>query len=200
MFIIGITGGTGAGKTTVVQTLQSFGALALDCDKIYHDLLLSSTEMKAEIEARFSDVSRDGIIDRKKLGEAVWKDPAALGDLSAITHRFVDSELELRIISFKAQGGELVAIDAIALIESRQSEKCDVVIGVIAPQDKRLSRIMERDNLTEEKALMRINAQQKESFYRENCDYILENIYDTEAEFNEKCKDFFIELLKEKQK
>jgi len=198
MFIAGITGGTGAGKTTVVQALESFGALPLDCDKIYHELLLSSEEMRAEIEARFSGVSVNGVIDRKKLGEAVWNDPAALHDLGEITHRFVDSELEWRIISFKAQGGELVAIDAIALIESGQGKKCDAVVGVIAPQEKRLSRIMGRDDLTEEEALMRINAQQEESFYRENCDYILENIYDTQAEFEEKSKNFFKKLLKEK--
>jgi len=159
-------------------------------------LLLSSEEMRAEIEARFSDVSNDGKIDRKKLGEAVWNDPAALLDLGEITHKFVDSELEWRIISFKAQGGNIVAIDAIALIESGQSKKCDIIVGVIAPFEKRLSRIMDRDNLSEEDALMRINAQQKENFYRENCDYILENIYDTQAEFKEKCKDFFDELFK----
>jgi len=198
MFIIGITGGTGSGKTTVVRALQSFGALPLDCDEIYHELLLNSVEMRAEIEARFSGVSKDGVIDRKKLGEAVWNDPAALHDLGAITHKFVDSELKRRINSFKAQGGKLVAIDAIALIESGQIDKCDIIVGVIAPMDKRLSRIMDRDNLTEEHALMRINAQQKESFYRKNCDYILENIYDTQVEFEDKCKDFFKKLLQEK--
>jgi len=200
MFIIGITGGTGAGKTTVVRALESFGALPLDCDAIYHELLLVNVEMRTEIEARFSGVSTNGLIDRKKLGEAVWSDPTALRDLGAITHKFVSSELDRRIHSFKSQGGVLVALDAIALIESRQSEKCDIVVGVIAPQDKRLSRIMARDNLTEEHALMRINAQHNESFYRENCNYILENVYDTEAEFAIKCKEFFKELLKEKNR
>jgi len=199
MFIIGITGGTGSGKTTVVRALQSFGALPLDCDEIYHELLKSSVEMRAEIEARFKGVSIDGVIDRKKLGEAVWSDPTALHDLGAITHKYVDSELEWRIISFKAQGGKLVAIDAIALIESGQSNKCDIIVGVIAPQDKRLSRIMARDDLTQEQALMRINAQQKESFYWERCDFILENTYNTQAEFEDKCKDFFRQLFKENQ-
>ena len=198
MYIIGITGGTGAGKTSAVQALQSFGAMPLDCDEIYHELLSSSTEMTAEIEARFDNISVNGKIDRNKLGKIVWDDPVALNDLGTITHRFIRSELEWRIISFKAQGGDLVAIDAIALIESGQNSKCDIVVGVLAPQDKRVARIMNRDNLTNEQALMRINAQQPESFYRENCDYILENIYETQNEFEDKCKAFFNELLKSK--
>ena len=196
MFIVGITGGTGAGKTTDVQALQSFGAMPMDCDKIYHEMLLSNAEMNAEIEARFNNVSDDGVIDRRKLGEIVWSDPKSLSDLGAITHRFISSELEWRIISFKAQGGELVAIDAIALIESGQSDKCNVVVGVIAPEEKRLSRIMSRDDLTKEQALKRIKAQQPESFYRENCDFILENIYEKQAEFEEKCKEFFKDIIK----
>ena len=200
MFIIGITGGTGAGKTTVMQALQSFGAMPLDCDEIYHELLLKSVEMRAEIEARFENVLKNGAIDRQKLGEIVWNDPASLHDLSAITHNYVGSEIERRIDSFKAQGGYLVAIDAIALLESGQSEKCDIVISVIAPKEKRLSRIKSRDGLSQEQALMRINAQQQDSFYRENSDYILENTYDTQAEFEESCKVFFKKMFKEIKK
>jgi len=195
MYIIGITGGTGAGKTSAMNVLQSFGAILLDCDEIYHDLLHTNKEMKKEIETRFENVTEAGEIDRHKLGEIVWSDPAALLDLNTITHRYVSGDIEWRIIAYKAQGGDLAAIDAVALIESGQNVKCDVVIGVIAPLEKRLSRIMNRDGLTEEQALKRINAQKPESFYIENCDHILENIFETQEEFENKCKDFFGKLL-----
>ena len=195
MYIIGITGGTGAGKTSAMNVLQSFGAILLDCDEIYHDLLHTNKEMKKEIEVRFENVTEEGEIDRHKLGDIVWNDPAALLDLNAITHRYVSGDIEWRIIAYKAQGGDLAAIDAVALIESGQNLKCDVVIGVIAPLEKRLTRIMNRDGLTEEQALKRINAQQPESFYKENCDHVLENNYDSHAEFEDKCKTFFKELI-----
>jgi len=195
MYIIGITGGTGAGKTSAVKSLQALGALALDCDKIYHELLLNNSDLKDDIESHFKGVTTDGTIDRQKLGAIVWENPGSLRELNAITHKYISAEIQRRISEFKAQDGKIVAIDAIALIESGQNEICDVVIGVTAPQEKRIQRIMERDNITQERALMRVNAQQTESFYRDNCDHILENVYDTQGEFEEKCLRFFIELI-----
>jgi len=196
MLIIGITGGTGSGKTIAVHALQTLGALALDCDEIYHELLLSSVDMKAEIEAHFENVSTDGAIDRQKLGEIVWNDPASLQELNIITHKYVNSEIERRINTFIARDGKIAAVDAIALIESGQSSKCDIVVGVIAPPEKRLTRIMKRDKLTKEYAQMRINAQQPDSYYTKNCDYILENTYDTQTEFEDKCLEFFNEMIR----
>ena len=195
MHIIGITGGTGAGKTSAVNALQTLGIQALDCDAIYHEMLADNAEMSAGIEAQFNNVSTDGKIDRRRLGEIVWCDPNALHKLNTITHKFMCIEIEKRISTLKAQGVKIIAIDAIALIESGQGKKCDIVVGIIAPLEKRLSRIIKRDDLTKEHALMRINAQQPESFYRGNCDYILENPYDTQAEFEQKCTEFFTKYI-----
>jgi len=195
MYIIGITGGTGAGKTSVLKALQELGAHALDCDAVYHELLLSNADMKADIAAQFPDVFINGEISRKKLGEIVWSNPDSLQKLNDITHKFMDREIDNRIDSLKAQGADIIAIDAIALIESGQDKKCDFVVGIVAPQKKRLARIMHRDNITEEQALKRICAQQPESFYRENCEFIIENTYETEAEFIRKCTEFLRSIL-----
>jgi len=195
MYIIGITGGTGAGKSSAVKALKTLGIQALDCDAVYHEMLTGDTEMAAEIKTHFNGVSSDGTIDRQKLGDIVWNDPDALQKLNSITHEFIRKEIEKRIDSLKKHGAKTVAIDAIALIESGQGKKCDIIIGVVASKEKRISRIMDRDDLTREKARLRINAQQPESFFRKHCDHILENQYDTPAEFESKCIKFFKEQL-----
>ena len=191
MRVIGITGGTGAGKSSAAWALQALGAMTLDCDDVYHELLISSVEMIAEIETHFTDVTNDGIIDRKKLGEIVWNDPKALQKLNMITHKYVNIEIDWRIDLYREQGARIVAIDAIALIESGQGKRCDVIVGVTAPQECRISRIMKRDNISKEIAQARVNAQKPENFYKENCDYILENTCDTQEEFEKECIEFF---------
>jgi len=195
MYIIGITGGSGAGKTSAARALQTLGAVTLDCDEIYHELLLSNAEMSAKIKTRFEGVTKGGSIDRQKLGKVVWGDPSALLELNMITHKYISDEIEQSIESFRARGEKIIAIDAIALIESGQSGKCDVVVGVTAPAETRTNRIMKRDGLTNTQAQIRIDAQKPDSFYLENCDHILENIYNTPSEFEKKCRKFFEELL-----
>ena len=195
MFIIGITGGTGAGKTSASRALKSLGAFVMDCDEIYHELLADNTMLRTELDARYGGVLAGGMIDRKRLGEIVWGDPSALLDLNTITHRYVNEEIEQRLAIWDAQGGTVAAIDAIALLESAIREKCDIVVGVTAPADIRLSRIMKRDGLSLEQAEMRMSAQKSAEFYKENCDYLLEGICDTSEEFEARCKDFFEDLL-----
>ena len=198
LFIIGITGGTGAGKTAALRSLKSLGALTLNCDAIYHKLLSDNSELKDELEARFTGVLCSGEINRKLLGEIVFSDPSALLELNTITHKYVTEEIGRRISDWAAKGGKIAAIDAIALIESGIAEKCDVVVGVIAPPETRISRIMRRDKITREQAEMRINAQKPNSFFEENCDCILDSNSRWTAESEEKIKDFFIKLLHER--
>lgn len=118
MHIVGITGGTGCGKTTALMELERRGALVIDCDAVYHELLASNTAMLAEINARFPGTIENGVLQRKKLGAVVFADAAALDDLNAITHRYVRAEVQSRLRAWARQGGTVAAIDAIALIES----------------------------------------------------------------------------------
>jgi len=188
MTVVGITGGTGCGKTTALKALQEQGALLLDCDGIYHGLLKSDPCMLQAIEERFSGSVREGILDRKALGSRVFGDPAALEALSSITHPFVIAEAERRLTDFALRGGTLAAIDAIALFESGLSRLCTCTVAVTAPEEDRIVRLIARDGISREYAQKRIRAQHPEEYYVNHCDSVIHNS-GTFEEFKNKCRE-----------
>lgn len=198
MTIIGITGGSGGGKTSALRALDSLGALVIDCDALYHELLAQNIDMIGEIAARFEGVVTDGAVDRKALGRIAFKDAEALIELNEITHKYVSAEVDRRLKEWESQGGTLAAVDAIALIESGLGGKCDILVGVTAPIEIRVKRIMERDGLSEEYAKMRIGAQKPDSFFYEHCDYVLASDCETVELFERKCVEFFARILEER--
>ena len=195
---IGITGPTGAGKTTALNVLTELGAHIIDADQVYHDLLAHSAPMGDALTARFGSAILDetGQVDRKALGSVVFADPTALADLNAITHRFIIEEIDRQAAQAETDGRPAVAIDAIALIESGVGETCDAVVGILAPREIRVRRIMAREGIPEDYARKRVKAQKGEDFFRENCDYILENSEDDTPEaFGARALLLFTEIL-----
>ena len=200
MTIIGITGGTGAGKTTALRVLTAFGAHMIDCDALYHELLVTDKEMLRELDARFPGVVEDGVLQRKKLGAIVFGDEKALLDLNRITHAYIRKSVEETILREKEKGTPVVAIDAIALLESGIGELCDFTVGIIAPEEVRIKRIMLRENISEKYARLRVSAQKSNAYFRSVCDYTLENACDTMEAFEVVCTEFFDQKLKEERK
>ena len=170
---IGITGGTGCGKTTALSELEKMGALIIDCDAVYHEMLESDETLLADIRIEFPHAFIEGVFDRKALGNIVFEDENKLCKLNEITHAHICRRVQSMIEDFAMQGGELVGIDAVALIESGIAKECDTVIGVIAQREKRIERIMKRDGISREYAEKRIDAQQSDEFYIKNCDFII---------------------------
>ena len=193
---IGITGPTGAGKTTALNVLTELGAHIIDADQVYHDLLAHSTPMGDALTARFGSAILDetGQVDRKALGSVVFADPTALADLNAITHRFIIEEIDRQAAQAETDGRTAVAIDAIALIESGVGETCDAVVGILAPREIRIRRIMAREGIPEDYARKRVYAQQGDDFFRTHCTYILEN-QGTAEEFAQKALALFQTLI-----
>ena len=187
--IIGITGGTGCGKTTLLAEIEKLGGLVLDCDAIYHDLLRRDGELLSTIENRFPGVVEDGQMNRKKLGAIVFGDQQALLDLNAITHGAVRREVLCKLESQP----KLAAIDAIALFESGLAELCHTTVAIVAPTEDRVKRLMARDSIPEDYARSRIAAQREEGWFREKCDHILENNGDLDS-FRSKCLAFLTQL------
>lgn len=169
--ILGITGGTGCGKTTLLSCIAEQGGLILDCDAIYHELLRTDPALLRAIEARFPGSVENGALQRKKLGNLVFSDEKALEDLNAITHGAVKAEV-LRRLEGKPK---LAAIDAIALFEGGLAELCDVTVAVTAPEEARIQRLVVRDGIDRDYARRRIDAQKSAGWFREKCDYCLEN-------------------------
>ena len=176
MRIIGITGPTGAGKTTALHALADLGAAVIDCDGVYHDLTENSAPMLDELRRRFGD-------------------GRSLADLNAITHRYVNDEVDRRLDQARGEGRPAAAVDAIALLDSDLRDKCHCTVAVTAPDEVRVRRIMARDGIGEEYARLRLAAQKPVEYFEHNSDYTLRNDGEDPAEFYRRARALFESLI-----
>jgi len=196
MTIIGITGPTGAGKTTALNELEKLGGVIIDCDAVYHELLKSNIALRCELESRFGVLTdRNGVFDRKKLGSVVFRDPAALADLNAIAHRHIVAAVKEILTKAEQDGVPAAAIDAIALIESGLADLCQTTVAITAPAQIRVERIMAREGITREYAQSRVDAQNPEEFYTSRCQHTLRNDCSSAEEFGQRARALFTQLL-----
>lgn len=196
--VIGITGPTGAGKTTALEALEGMGCAVIDADAVYHRLTGESAELRGKLEVRFGPVyDESGALDRKRLGDVVFRDPEALEELNRITHAHVGAEIGRLLDLAEAEGYRCAAVDAIALLESGLGALCDAVVGVLAPPELRVKRIMAREGISEDYARMRVTAQMGDDYYRQRCAYILENSEaDTPERFAARAAALFSDILR----
>ena len=199
MKIIGITGPTGAGKTTALDALTALGACVIDCDAVYHDLTAHSKPMLDELRARFGDgiFDENGVLQRKALGAIVFSDEQALLDLNAITHRYVNDAVDEAIRKAREEGRPAAAVDAIALLESDLIHKCRCTVAVTADDEVRVRRIMARDGISEEYARMRVSAQKPSAWFEAHCDHALRNDGNDREAFFREAKALFEKLINE---
>lgn len=195
--IIGLTGPTGAGKTTVLHVLEGMGAAVLDADAIYHDLTVSSQPMRQALQERFGpDIYDDqGVLLRKQLGARVFGDAQALEDLNAITHRYIQLEIQRRLDQAQAEGKQVAVVDAIALIESGVADICHITVAVVAKAETRIGRIMARDGIDEVYARKRVEAQKPAEFFQTHCQYTLHNDGDDPGQLEQQATALFAHIL-----
>ena len=191
MQIIGITGPTGAGKTTVLREVEKLGGAVIDCDAVYHHLLTSDLPLQERLEKEFGPLRDDsGQIDRKRLGAIVFQDAQKLDRLNAIVQQTICTKVSSLIEEWGRQGQSLVAIDAFGLLDSPLVKLCDVTLAVTAPPQVRIRRIMAREGISEDYARSRVTAQKPDSYYLDRCDYALINNCDTAEEFGLQAQSF----------
>lgn len=174
MLIVGVTGGTGSGKSTVCTYFKEKGAKIIDADIVARDIVLKGMPALLEIKEVFgSDVLfSDGSLDRKKLGKIVFASPEKLNILNGITHKYIIEEIKNKVFS---SNEKMVVIDAALLFETELFKLCNKTIAVTAPENERERRILKRDSLEAETAKNRIASQKENSFYAEHSDYVIIN-------------------------
>lgn len=173
--VIGLTGQSGAGKTTICEQLLVNDCYILNCDKLAH-LVLNSSKCLEKLIEEFSVniLDADKNLNRKALSAIVFGDKEKLDRLNKITHPIILEEIEIKINENKILN-EIIILDAPTLFESGVDKLCDKIIGVISNTENLLNRIMSRDNIDLDTAKNRLANQHDIAFFKENCDYIIEN-------------------------
>ena len=168
--VIGITGGSGGGKTTVSKVFEEAGFKIIDADEVAHKVMSKGSECLKEVIDAFSDeyLNYDGELDRKKLGSLVFNSPEKLELLNTITHKHIIREIKSKVC-------EKTVIDAIGLFDTELYKLCDSTIFVYCPEEIRVKRIMAREGITEEYAKNRINAQRSDEYFKEKADFTVVN-------------------------
>ena len=192
--VIGITGGTGAGKTSLLRALEKQGACVLDCDAVYHEMLKTDEELRGALKEAFGGAifRSDGSVDVHAIGLIVFGDTGRLAALDALVKKYVPREIARRMAETDAN---LIGLDAIKLMECGLGAICDASVAVTAPVEVRVKRIMTRDGITEEYARSRIAAQQDAEYFRARCGYEFVNDLPTAAEAASAAEDFIHTII-----
>lgn len=195
MKIIGITGQTGAGKSTVCEILKNEGFYHIDADEVAHCVVESDSDvLEALSEAFGSDIiKKDGTLSRPRLARKAFRSKESAEKLDAICYPAVIKKIRQIIDEKSKESYKGILVDAIGLFESGADKLCDFTVSVTAPKEARLKRIIGRDGISEDAALRRIEAQKDESYYTENADYTVYN--DNLSDLNSR----ILEILKNEQ-
>ena len=190
--VIGITGSSGAGKSTICEVLEiKYNVKVINADKIAKKLSKKGTNYINDIVAKFGTdiLDKEGELKRRKLAEIIYNNEAKRQELNDCTFKYIKEEIKKEIKNDK----KVYVIDAPLLFECELNEICDKIIGVISRKELQLDRIVARDNIDYESAEKRLRAQEDNKFYIRNCDRIIENNNDLayiEQEIEKLAKDW----------
>lgn len=186
IYIAGLTGMSGAGKTTACRVFAENGFEIVNCDEVARAVVEKGRPALCMIAERFGDdiMNADGTLDRRKLGGIVFSDSAALEALNGIIYPFITFGIISRITRMVAEGKRTVLLDAPTLFESGADKLCDTIVCVTADREFCVTRIMRRDGIDREMAEKRLGSQHDADFYKTRCGYCAENA-GTLAEFQD---------------
>lgn len=171
--VVGITGTSGSGKSTVSRIFAENGFTHIDLDAVYRSVTVPFSPCLKEIESVFgpSAILPDGNLNRAELAKTVFSNKEKLNLLNSVTHKFVIEKMK-EIIS-RTKGD--ILLDVPLLFESGVDRMCDFTVGVIADRELKIERIIARDGVDEDIAKARLDSQKSDDFYIQNCDFTIEN-------------------------
>lgn len=169
--IIGLTGQTGAGKSTVCEHLFKKGVHVIDCDKISREVTKDNSPVLEKISEKFEGVVKNGVLNRRALGQIVFSSPKKKAVLEGILFPEIIKRVKDEINTTHG----VIVLDAPTLFESGLNEVCDKTLAVTADDEKRVSRIVLRDGIDEERAKLRMSAQHTGEWFLKNCDEVVKN-------------------------
>jgi dephospho-CoA kinase len=183
MFVLGLTGPSGTGKSYAARLLAQEGFVVINADKTARKVVQAGSTCLNELSEAFGGdiINTDGTLNRKLLAKKAFADKNSLNKLNSITHPHIIKTINEELAALQKNGESLVVLDAPALFESGADSICDTVVTVIAPKELCLKRIMERDLLTIEQAKERINAQPNDEYYTSRAAYVIRNDDNSEA-------------------
>ncbi len=207
VMVVGLTGQTGAGKSTVSKVFEANGFAVINADHVARNVVEKGSRCLAEIEDFFGRnvINSDGTLNRKALAAIVFSDHSKLEMLNTITYPYITSSILKKIRMHASRDEKLILLDAPTLFESRADDFCEIIISVLADHDIRQTRIISRDGLTAEQAQKRMNSQLDEEFFESHSDYIIHNNGDLDTvneiskEVSDKIKDFWISTACDEQ-
>ncbi len=192
--LVGLTGKTGAGKSTVSEYLAEKGAYIIDGDVVAREVLLFDKTLITKLCDAFGDIlNEDGTLNRKKLAASAFSSSENTEILNSIMHPAINNVITQRAEKNFEDHNVVVVVDAAAIIESGFADDCDILVVVHAPFDVRKKRIIKRDNLSEKDALIRMNGQKDDDFYLSRADFVVRNFepYNLEDELERLEKELF---------
>ena len=196
MVVIGLTGGSGVGKGCVCREFLKYNINSIDTDQTARQVCGVDTPCLNELVSTFGNIilNEDGTLNRKQLASIAFADKDKHETLNKITHYYILNEVRAWLDTQRTAGHIAAIVDAPLLFESGFDKECDIIIAVTAPREKRLERLLLRDNIPLEAIELRLSKQWNDEFYTKKTNFVIRN-NDSLEDIAEQVKQIYNQLF-----